>query len=106
MTDVSELGGLMPAVSAEQERQRELARRVNAYVLKHVRGLDDLPAIGKFLVEVGGLAPEEAARLLIEGFSAGRMHDPLGGYGECCRAIWAAVGRPVRQRTFAEILGR
>jgi hypothetical protein len=104
--DTSNRGGLMPAVSPAQERRRELARRVNAYVLKHVRGLEDLPAVGRFLVEVGGVDPDEAGQLLIEAFSAGRMHDALGGYAECCRAIWAAVGRPVRQRTFEEILGR
>ena len=102
MSEFDRSGLLTPGMKA----QRELARRVNAAVLKHVHGLEDLPAIGRWLIETHGLDPDEAARLLIEGFSAGRMHDPLGGYAECCRAIWAAVGRPVRQRTFEEILGR
>ena len=96
----------MPAVSAEQERQRELARRVNAYVLKHVHSLADLAPIGRHLVEVGGVDPVAAAELIKQAFSAGRMWDGLGSYGECLEAIWAAVGRPMRQRTFEEILGR
>jgi hypothetical protein len=101
MSEFDRSGLLTPGMKA----QRELARRVNAAVLKHVHGLEDLPAVAKQLL-AEGVEPDEAARLLIEGFSAGRMHDPLGGYAECCRAIWAAVGRPVRQRTFEEILGR
>ena len=87
-------GGLMPAVSAERELQRELTRRVNAAVLRDVHGLEDLPAVARWLLEDEGVEPDEAAR------------DPLGGYWVCCEAIWAAVGRPVRQRTFEEILGR
>jgi hypothetical protein len=67
-------GLLTPGMKAE----RELARRVNAAVLKHVHSLEDLPAVAKQLL-AEGVEPDEAARLLIEGFSAGRMHDPLGG---------------------------
>jgi hypothetical protein len=102
MSEVDPVGLLPPRLRAE----RDFKRRVRAYVLKHVRELDDLPPIGKHLVEVGGVDPEVAAELIKQAFSEGRMWDGLGSYGECLEAIWAAVGRPMRQRTFEEILGR
>jgi hypothetical protein len=107
MTDVSqsELGGLMPAVSPAQERERELARRVNAYVLRHVHSLEDLAPIGRYLVEIGGVEPLEAGELLKNALSEGRVFDSIGSYREGLAAIWRSVGRPVRQRTFEEILG-
>jgi hypothetical protein len=99
---IDPVGLLPPGLAAK----REFGRRVNAYVLKHVHGLEDLAPIGKHLVEVGGVDPVAAADMLFDAFSEGRMWDALGGYGECRAAIWAAVGRPMRQRTFEEILGR
>jgi hypothetical protein len=76
---VDPVGLLPPRLRAE----RDFERRVRAYVLRHVHGLEDLGPIGKHLVEVGGVDPVAASEMLFDAFSEGRMWDALGSYGEC-----------------------
>jgi hypothetical protein len=100
MTEV-DMGGLVPP---GMEAEREFARRVGAVVHERVHRLEDVGPVAKWLLDEG-VEPEAAAELLFGAFSEQRLYDLLGcGYGECRRAIWAAVGRGPRKWDWPEIL--
>jgi hypothetical protein len=73
----------------------ELQARVNVFVGRQVRTLDDLGPIGRYLVEVMGVDPDEAADMLMAAIFEGGLRAGLGGYSRCVKAAWAAVGRPL-----------
>jgi hypothetical protein len=73
----------------------ELQQRVNVFVGRQVRALDDLAPIGRYLVGTMGIGPYEAGDMLMAAFHEHRMFAGLGGYSRCSTAVWAAVGRPL-----------
>jgi hypothetical protein len=73
----------------------ELGQRVNVYVGRQMRRLDDLAPIGKHLVEVMGVDPDLAQEILMAALFEGHMFAGLGGYSRCSTAVWAAVGQPL-----------
>jgi hypothetical protein len=74
-----------------------LGQRVNVYVARMVRRLEDLAPIGKYLVGTMGVDPDEAADMLMAALFEGNMIGGLGGYSRCHKAVRAAVGRPIRE---------
>jgi hypothetical protein len=73
----------------------ELQARINVFVGRQVRTLDDLGPVGRYLVGTMGIGPDEAGDMLMAALFEHRMVGGLGGYSRCAKAVWASVGRPL-----------